>query len=107
MRSDQGTPTIVNRFLAAALALVLGASLIATPQALSWLCPWSCAGIGVQAMPQNEEEVKEESARLTERGVELLPAPIGHEAMVLPRPTDDAALPTRYAQVAERPPEAC
>lgn len=93
--------------IAAALALLLGSSLIATPQTLSWLCAWDCIGLGMQIMPPVEEEVEVESARIVERGALSLHVPARPLVAERPHPSDDAALPGSLAQVAVPPPEAC
>jgi hypothetical protein len=90
-----------------AAAVLLATVLIATPQAMSWFCSWDGVGVGAQAMPEVEEDVKEESARIAEEVSESRLAASDSEKSSHPSPSDDAALPSRHAQVAVPPPEAC
>lgn len=107
MESVQQRPAIVNGLIAAALALLLGSSLVATPQTLSWLCAWDCLGLGMQIMPPVEEEVEVETGRIAERVSASLPEPASLLVFERPHPSDDTGLPGSLARVAVPPPEAC
>lgn len=107
MQPVQQRPAFVNGLIAGALAFLLGSSLVATPQTLSWLCAWDCLGLGMQIMPPVEEEVEVESARIVERGAPYLPASPSPLVVEPPHPSDDVALLGGLARVAVPPPEAC
>jgi len=90
-----------------ALVVLLGATMIATPQAMSWFCSWGNTSVATTIMPEVEEDVVEESARIADDDSESLFDQSGPGRSLHPSPADDAALPSRHAQVNVPPPKAC